>query len=726
MGDSKRESTHGILQFRGENFENWSFRVLLYLDSLNLLEAINNVQPAEPDLVESFVVKDKKAKATLISLIADEYLECVRDKSSAKEMWSALQETFAKKSITSQTLLRKQLALLRMKAGDDLRKHLLIFDEIIRKLKTSGAQLTENDIVAQLFVTLPDSFDPVVAALENMKETDLTIEIVKQRLLAEDAKRQDRFDSELTKTTAFSGEKKTNKFDGVCFRCKKKGHKQKDCRVRLEKNTRKANTASTSKLICFMTGDLIENRSKSVNFLKFKIDSGATDHMCKIKWCFSNLNNLKNPISISVAKDSENLMAHYSGRISGYVNDVFVNMKEVLYVPGLRDNLLSVSKLTANGIDIEFREKVAIFKKNNEVIMKAYKNGNLYEIKINVTQNAEANVAESSTLWHSRMGHVSDSCLQELVRHNMAVGINNFSPVGTCDTCIQGKKSRNSFSGSRPKTNRVLERIHSDICGPFETQTWDGYRYFASFIDDYSHFSYIYLLKNKSDVFERFVEYETIVTALHNVPLSMVTVDQGREYSSNETNQFFKSKGIQIQPSVAYTLQQNGVAERFNRTLVEKLRSLLIDAGASNYFWGEAALTATYLINRCPSKALDVRKTPSEIWYNKKPDVSKLRVFGCTAFVWVPQQKRKKLDSKSVKMVMMGYTSNGYRLWNLQKKQIVIARDIRFIETSFPFKETKEMSQSEILIVYQRNEQEGEIENVSVVSVNDNDKTLTC
>lgn len=662
MGDSKRDSSHGILQFRGDNFENWSFRVKLYLDSLSLLEAISDVPPAEPASGESYTLKDKKAKAALVSLIADEYLECVRDKNTAKEMWSALQETFAKKSITSQTLLRKQLALLKMKADEDLRKHLLLFDDIIRKLKTSGAQLSENDVVAQLFVTLPDSFDPVVAALENMKETDLTIEIVKQRLLAEDAKRQDRVDSELTKITAFSGEKKTNKFDGVCFRCKKKGHKQKDCRVRLGTTNKKANTASSSKSICFMTNVLSKSLSNSNNFLKFKIDSGATDHMCKFKWCFNKLESLKNPVSIGVAKETEKMVAHHSGGISGYVNDVFVNIKEVLYVPGLRDNLLSVSKLTASGIHIEFYKNWAFFKKDNDVIMKANKNGNLYEIKIKVTNYEEANATttESNNLWHSRMGHASDHCLQELVRHKMVVGMDAFSPIGMCDICIQGKQTRKPFIGSRPKANRVLERIHTDVCGPFTPQTWDGYRYFVSFIDDYSHFTYIYLMKNKSDVLKCLIEYEAMATALQNLPISFITVDQGCKYSSNDANQFFKRKGIPVQTSVAYTPQQNGVAERFNRTLVEKMRSMLLETNAPKFLWGEAALTATYLINRCPSKALQVGKTPSEIWYNRKPDVSKIKIFGCKAFVWVPQQKRKKLDNKSVKMVMMGYTANGY------------------------------------------------------------------
>ncbi|XP_017488242.1 PREDICTED: uncharacterized protein LOC108376533 [Rhagoletis zephyria] len=113
-------------------------------------------------------------------------------------MWAALECTFAKKYVSSQTLIRKQLSNLKMKRND----------ELIRKLKSSGATVTENDLVAQLFVTLPDIFDPVVTALENMREADLTLDLAKQRLLAEEAKRVDREDGQTENDTiaAFSGE----------------------------------------------------------------------------------------------------------------------------------------------------------------------------------------------------------------------------------------------------------------------------------------------------------------------------------------------------------------------------------------------------------------------------------------------------------------------------------------------------------------------------------------
>lgn len=180
-------------------------------------------------------------------------------------------------------------------------------------------------------------------------------------------------------------------------------------------------------------------------------------------------------------------------------------------------------------------------------------------------------------------------------------------------------------------TTRPLERIHSDVCCPL-IKTWDGKRYFVFFLDDYTHFATAYLLSHKSEVFEKFREYEAMVTSMFNLPISKLRVDKGLEYFSNEQKAYYKSKGIVLEQTVGFTPQQNGVAERFNRTVSEKANSLMIEASIPKYLWVEAIYAATYLINRSPTEALKSCKTPAEMWYGTKPDVSKLRVFGCKAF----------------------------------------------------------------------------------------------
>ena len=172
----------------------------------------------------------------------------------------------------------------------------------------------------------------------------------------------------------------------------------------------------------------------------------------------------------------------------------------------------------------------------------------------------------------------------------------------------------------------------------------------------------------------------------------MLRTDNGGEYMSAEFKTYLKSKGIRHQLSVPHSPEQNGVAERMNRTLIESARSMIAHAGLPNCYWAEAVATAAYVRNRTPSNAIKEHLTPYECWYNRKPNVSHLRVFGCTAYAHVPSSERKKLDEKAEKLRFVGYSKNskGYRLFNEATRQLVTRRDVTFNETDF-ISHTKEV-----------------------------------
>ena len=152
---------------------------------------------------------------------------------------------------------------------------------------------------------------------------------------------------------------------------------------------------------------------------------------------------------------------------------------------------------------------------------------------------------------------------------------------------------------------------------------------------------------------------------------------------SAEFQSFLREKGIHHETTVPYSPQQNGIAERMNRTLQEAALSMILHAGVSKGFWAEAVFSAAYIRNRVITTATGV--TPYERWYGKKPDVSNLRVFGCTAYGHVPDSLRQKLDQKAVKMRFVGYslTQKGYRFYDDNKRKIFICRDVIFNETDF-------------------------------------------
>ena len=259
-----------------------------------------------------------------------------------------------------------------------------------------------------------------------------------------------------------------------------------------------------------------------------------------------------------------------------------------------------------------------------ELIAEAILKGNLYELKIQIDGKAAANSCDAQNdkqLWHRRMGHIGRQGISILSKNGFIKNMNSNSTSDlSCEVCLSAKQCRGPFSDTRPRAKRVLERVHSDVCGSLAPTAWDGSKYYISFIADFSHFAAIYPIKKKSDVFDSFKQYEAECTAKFGARISMLTTDQGTEYLSTKQREWYKEKGIQIQTTIAYSPQQNGVAERFNRTLCEKVRAMLFESGVPKRLWNEAALTAVYLINRSPTKAISKNKTPAEIWYGFRPD----------------------------------------------------------------------------------------------------------
>lgn len=157
--------------------------------------------------------------------------------------------------------------------------------------------------------------------------------------------------------------------------------------------------------------------------------------------------------------------------------------------------------------------------------------------------------------------------------------------------------------------------------------------------------------------------------------------DNGKEYCNKVLSVFLAASGIKHQTSTPYTPQQNGLAERMNRTLLELAKCMLFEAILQKSYWAEAVATAAYIINRSPSRVLGV-VTPYERWTGKKPNISHLWIFGSKAMVHIPRQNRLKWDRKSCELIFVSYCDNtkAYRFFDPADKNIVISRDIMFIE----------------------------------------------
>ncbi len=316
--------------------------------------------------------------------------------------------------------------------------------------------------------------------------------------------------------------------------------------------------------------------------------------------------------------------------------------------------------------------------------------GKLYqldcEVKYSVGEHA-GSVAERKNPWHEQLGHLNYQQLHKMVDQNFVTGIklSALTDRSLCEGCIVGKMQRKPFKMvDHKQSSRKLELVHSDVCGPIQIDSIGGNKYFVTFIDDYSHCVSVYFIKHKSEVPKKFQEFESIVTNETGQKIVKLRTDNGTEYLSTEFQEYLKSRGIQHELTVAYTPQQNGIAERINRTLMESARSMMYHAHLPKKFWAEAIATATYLKNRSITASVK-EMTPYERWYGRKPDLGHLRVFGCVVYSLVPDCTRKKLDEKAEKLRFVGYGNNskGNRLYNEVCNKIITRRDVIFHETEF-------------------------------------------
>ena len=198
-------------------------------------------------------------------------------------------------------------------------------------------------------------------------------------------------------------------------------------------------------------------------------------------------------------------------------------------------------------------------------------------------------------------------------------------------------------------------------------------------------------MKNKSEVFNKFKEFELITTNECDCSIGTLQTDNGGEYLSKEFESYLQSRGIHHELSAPYSPAQNGVAERFNRTLMESARAMMAQAGLSERYWAEAVATAAYLRNRVPTRSLK-KTTPYEKWYGRKPDLSHIRVFGCMCYAYIPDTNRKgKLSKKAEKLRFIGYSlqTKGYRLIDEGTSKILVRQDVIFNESDFQYYRSK-------------------------------------
>lgn len=691
------ESSKLVEKFDGVNFHLWKFKMEMLLASKDLWEIVEGSEevPCEDDDVKAFKAYQRRCKHAL-SIIATNlvdkqaaHIQHCRDPTVA---WQILCDVHEQKTLSNVLFVRRKFFTITMQEGDDMLDHINKVKALADQLACLDVPLRNEDVVMTLLQSLPDSYDYLIAALETRPLKELTLEYVTARLMHEVTKKKEKEskgeDSALVVQPFKKGAPLKPPTPRTCFICGKVGHIAKNCYQRKRIGKENASLAKVEDEYLFVANEV---RCTS-NMCKWILDSGATNHMTPQRQVFSTYESI----------DGKKIFMGDNGCVEaiGIGNVVVqsevdgherkITMRNVLHVPKLHSNLLSVSKLVNEGCKVNFFTNGGTIEgPNGTLLAKPSQELNLFYITFKKVFGAEvASVAHSNSkmnLWHQRMGHLNMKSVRAL--ESMVSGIDLDAPhVDTshemCETCIQGKQTRVPFSTQGvSRANKVLELVYSDVCGPMRTTSIGGCRFFVTFIDDFSRKVWVYPLKAKSEVFAKFLEWKALVEAQSEHKIKALRTDNGGEFISKQFDEYLKTCGIERQVTPPYTPQLNGVAERMNRTLVEMARCMLFAKKLDFELWAEAVVTAAYTRNRCPTQALE-GMTPEEAWSGKKPHVSHMRVFGCIAYAKIPDETRGKLDSKTIKCILLGYCvgTHAYKLLSLESKKIIKSRDVVFIE----------------------------------------------
>lgn len=441
---------------------------------------------------------------------------------------------------------------------------------------------------------------------------------------------------------------------------------------------------------------------------KFVIDSGATHHMCSGAKLFLCVRNTA-PFNVTLG-DNSVVQGNKAGEVDILLSiskgseskGVWIRLTNVLLLEEVGLNLLSLNDLDTHNINVTFKNGgcILIGGDDSNVIVTGYKRSDgLYQIDGSIVQDpncrnlaaVSSNESSGLSLWHRRFGHTNKETLNKLSNNGLINGINlqDTPEQIVCHPCLDGKQTRQQFKGVPiPKNCKPGDIIFSDVCGPFHCASWNKAKYFVTFIDAATNHVNVVTIRTKDEVTDAVKVYWINMEKHFKATVRRLHSDNGGEYVNNEMNILCRQQGIIHTTTASYNPQSNGVAERMNRTIMEKTRALLSEASLEFRFWAEAAHHAVYLQNLLPAGNRTL--SPTELLTGKKPNVQHLRIFGCLFQAFVPEKNRRKLDPKTKGLIHIGHvTKTVSRGFNPLTLKVQLVRHGVFDETVFRGTNTK-------------------------------------
>lgn len=368
--------------------------------------------------------------------------------------------------------------------------------------------------------------------------------------------------------------------------------------------------------------------------------------------------------------------------------DLVVNseltIKDVLYCPQVLMNLISTTQICDQGFTLRMDQQYCYVLKGKRIVLRARRDTGLFEITIARNIALLTKGSSRTELFHRRMGHLNLKSLR-LLSHLSDGIILDHDPSKACEICAQAKAHKTHFPLSHSLAKRVGDLVHADLCHIGIESNNGKHTMFLLLTDDATRYISIFLLQYKADANDAIIEYDKRIFNKTGRHIATLRSDGGGEFFNEILKDYCKENGIHQESSTPYTPEQNGRAERANRTVLEGTSAMLLDCQLPWCFWGYAAQYFVYLKNRSPHSAL-YRSTPYQEWFQRLPDLTHVRVFGYPCYAFIPKEVRKrqgpgnKLLPKAVKTIFIGFSERhkAYKCYEMKTKTVIYSASVQF------------------------------------------------